>query len=167
MKKAMVMLFLAIVIFQGLSACALRPDAKDAEESTPSIMDQDDQVSGAATELKTETPQPLPVSESVGQLPVIKGEPSLSSEMTPPKKVTKDTAKKEPLKKAAEKMASTSGQGAFKTTAKICLMKSKADAKSETLTTVGKGRKLWVVKSGSFYKVSRVKGIGYLAKSCF
>ena len=30
-----------------------------------------------------------------------------------------------------------------------------------------KGRKIWVQKSGAFYKVSRVKGVGYLAISCF
>ena len=74
------------------------------------------------------------------------------------------TRQKKPEAKAAGK---ASAKGAFKTTKKVCPLKEKPNSKAATLTSIPKGRKIWAEKAGAYYKVSRVKGVGYLAGSCF
>lgn len=72
-----------------------------------------------------------------------------------------------PAKVAAKKEVVSAGKGSFKTTNVPCPMKAKPNPKAKVLTTVPEGRKLWVEKAGSYYKVFRKKDAGYLAASCF
>ena len=160
--RMIVRLLIAFFALQGFSACASRGDSSEA----PAVADE--QLAGLeepkpldVAPLNPDTPQPLPVNTS----PIV--EPA--NPMTPAKNEKKEKAppiekvKPAPKKRAAEK----SEKGIFKTTTKSCAMKSKPNAKSATLTTIPQGRKIWVEKAGTFYKVSRVKGVGYLPTSCF
>ncbi len=168
--RIIVRLLIAFFAFQGFSSCASRGESAE----TPAVAD--DQLAGLeepkpleVAPLNPDTPQPLPVNTSPvvePPTPFIPPKKEIIEKVPSPKKEKAPPAKKE--KSAAKKTADKSTEnGIFKTTTKSCAMKSKPNAKSETLTTIPKGRKIWVEKKGAFYKVSRVKGVGYLATSCF
>ncbi len=188
-------LLFAAFILQSLTGCASRDEAPS---ETPAVIEQEDQLATAESELKAGEAQlseldsaaPLPVlpisNETTAQqlepakkAPPIPDSPVLNSKIrskvepkaeakTSVKAADKNADKKSAKnKKSSEAADEKSDNGGFKTTKKACDMKSKPSAKSATLTTLPKGRKIWADKQGGFYKVSRVKGVGYLAASCF
>lgn len=161
-------ILMALFILQGFSACAMKGES--APEN-PAITESDDQLAGIkepkpleVAPLNPDTPQPLPVKNTVAETtPPVASAPAKVEKKETPAPTKKEMAahvKKEKAAKATE-------NGVFKTTSKSCMMKSKPNAKAASLTTIPKGRKIWVEKVGAFYKVSRVKGVGYLATSCF
>ena len=153
--RIIVRILLAFFALQGFSACASRGDSSEA----PAVAD--DQLAGLeepkpldVAPLNPDTPQPLPVNTSPIVEPIKPLAPAIEKMKPAPKKTATEKSEK-------------SEKGIFKTTTKSCAMKSKPNAKAANLTTIPKGRKIWVEKIGAFYKVSRVKGVGYLATSCF
>ena len=174
MKKsiqAIAQVLAAVFILQGLSACALfgSPNAE-----SPAAVQSDEQLVGidepkasdvaplvSEGPIVTEAPHPIPINVPAKVETKVETKVEAKVEAPPPAKPEK---KKAVAKAAAVKPVEN---GAFKTTLKACMMKSKPSNKSSTLANIPKGRKIWVQKSGAFYKVSRVKGVGYLAISCF
>ena len=170
MKKsiqAIAQVLAAVFILQGLSACALfgSPNAE-----SPAAVQSDEQLVGI------DEPKASDVAPLVPEGPIVTEAPQPIPINVPAKVETKVEAKveaptpaKPEKKKAVAKAAAVKPveNGAFKTTLNACMMKSKPSNKSSTLANIPKGRKIWVQKSGAFYKVSRVKGVGYLATSCF
>ena len=171
-------LLFAAFILQSLTGCANRGEAPP---ETPAVIEQEDQLATAEGELKAgeaqlselDSASPLPVlpisNETTAQqlepakkAPPMPDSPVLNSKIrskVEPKAETKSSAKvveKNADKKAAKNKKSEaadekSDNGGFKTTKKACDMKSKPSAKSATLTTLPKGRKIWADKQGGFY----------------
>jgi hypothetical protein len=166
-------LFLLCLI-HGLSGCASK--GSEIDDSPAPVSDKDDglvppeptsnpaeasSVTGDNSAAESSTSVPLPVMKETPEPKAEKSEPVKSSESAAPKKVhaAAKTSSKAPDKASAK--------GAFKVTTKKCAMKSKPSADAKTLVSLPKGRKVWVEKSGKYYKVHRTKDVGYLAISCF